>query len=125
MKIRLNMTRQQYQGVITIAGNSLRMIAGETFRAVQMRDALHGLLMRSQMRLLLLKERGNRLSLNDSEALALYECCASLADRFFPYERATAYWLLEQIDRQRMDYLRRLRANLGDAQADHLALLNQ
>lgn len=125
MKIRLNMTRQQYQGVITIAGNSLRMIAGETFRAVQMRDALHGLLMRSQMRLLLLKDRGNRLSLSDSEALALYECCASLADRFFPYERATAFWLIEQIDLQRMDYLRRLRANLGDAQADHLALLNQ
>lgn len=113
MKIKLTMTRQQYQGVLTIAVNSLRMIAGEDFRAVQSRDSLQGLLLRSQLRLLLLKDRGNRLSLSDSEALTLYECCACLAGRFMPYERATAYWLLEQIDRQRMDYLRQIKANIG------------
>lgn len=125
MKIKLNMTRQQYQAMLTIAGNILRALEGEDFETVQARDALCGLLLRTQLRLLLLKDRGNRLTLSDLEAVALYNGATALADRFLPYEHATALWLLEQIDLQRMDYLRRLRANLGDAQADHSALLNQ
>lgn len=113
MKIKLTMTRQQYHGVMTIAGNILRAMEGESFEAVQMRDALHGLLLRTQSHLLLLKEEGNRLTLTDLEAYALYGGTAALAEQFLPYERATAYWLLEQIDRQRMDYLRQIRANIG------------
>ena len=125
MKIKLNITRQQYHAFLAIAGNILRAMEGEDFEAVQMRDALHGLLLRAQSRLLLLKECGNRLTLSDLEALALYNGAEALADRFFPYERATALWLLGEIDRQRMDYLRQLRANMGGGPSTPLGLLNQ
>lgn len=121
MKIKLTMTRQQYQGVLTIAGNILRLLEGEDFETVQTRDALCGLLLRTRTRLLLLKESGNRLTLSDLEALALYHGAEALADRFYPYERATALWLLGETDRQRMDYLRRIRANVGEAQ--HMRLI--
>ena len=124
MKIKLTMTRQQYQALLTIAGNILRALEGEDFETVQARDALYGLLHRTHPRLLLLGDSGNRLTLSDIEAWALYNGATALADRFMPYEHATALWLLEQTDLQRMDYLRQIRANMG-ANSNQLSVISE
>ena len=114
MKIRLKLTRDQYKGVATIAQNCCNALAGETFPEVQYRDALRGLMFRMAAKVPTLKAKGNSLTLGETESLALWETVNDLVRGFQPFELSIGYWLLGEIDRQRMAYVALMRANLNE-----------
>lgn len=114
MKIRLKLTRDQYKGVATIAKNCCNALAGVTFPEVQYRDALCGLVLRMAAKVPTLKAKGNSLTLGELESLALYAAVGDLVGLFQPFELSIGYWLLAEIDRQRMAYVALMRANLTE-----------
>lgn len=114
MKIKLKLTRDQYKGVATIAQNCCNALAGETFPEVQYRDALRGLVLRMAAKVPTLKAKGNSLTLGELESLALFTTVGDLVSGFQPFELSLGYWMLAEIDRQRMQYLTLMRANLTE-----------
>lgn len=114
MKIRLKLTRDQYKGVATICQNCCNALAGVTFPEVQYRDALRGLMLRMAAKVPTLKAKGNSLALGEIESLALYTTVGDLVVRFDPFELSVGYWLLAEIDLQRMAYVTLMRANLNE-----------
>ena len=114
MKIKLKLTRDQYKGVATIAQNCCNALAGVTFPEVQYRDALRGLVLRMAAKVPTLKAKGNSLTLGELESLALFTTVGDLVSGFQPFELSLGYWMLAEIDRQRMQYLTLMRANLTE-----------
>lgn len=112
MKIKLKLTRNEYKGVATIAKNCCNALAGVTFVEVQYRDALRGLMLRMAAKIPTLKAKGNKLTLVDIEALALWETVNDLAGKFQPFEMSVGLSIIAEIDRQRNDYVSLMRANL-------------
>lgn len=114
MKIKLKLTRDQYKGVATIAQNCCNALSGVTFPAVQYRDALRALMLRMAAKVPTLKAKGNSLTLGELESLALFTTVGDLVSGFQPFELSLGYWMLAEIDRQRMQYLTLMRANLTE-----------
>lgn len=114
MRIKLKLTRDQYKGVATIAQNCCNALAGETFPEVQYRDALRGLVLRMAAKVPTLKGKGNGLTIGELESLALFTTVGDLVSGFQPFELSLGYWMLAEIDRQRMQYLTLMRANLTE-----------
>lgn len=114
MKIKLKLTRDQYKGVATIAQNCCNALAGVTFPAVQYRDALRALILRMAAKVPTLKAKGNSLTFGELESLALFTTVGDLVSGFQPFELSLGYWMLAEIDRQRMQYLTLMRANLTE-----------
>lgn len=114
MKIKLKLTRDQYKGVATIAQNCCNALAGVTFPEVQYRDALRALILRMAAKVPTLKAKGNSLTLGELESLALFTTVGDLVSGFQPFELSLCYWMLGEIDRQRMQYLTLMRANLTE-----------
>ncbi len=114
MKIKLKLTRDQYKGVATIAQNCCNALAGVTFPEVQYRDALRALILRMAAKVPTLKAKGNSLTFGELEGLALFTTVGDLVSGFQPFELSLGYWMLAEIDRQRMQYLTLMRANLTE-----------
>ena len=114
MKIKLKLTRDQYKGVATIAQNCCNALAGVTFPEVQYRDALRALILRMAAKVPTLKAKRNSLTLGELESLALFTTVGDLVSGFQPFELSLGYWMLAEIDRQRMQYLTLMRANLTE-----------
>lgn len=114
MKIKLKLTRDQYKGVATIAQNCCNALAGETYPEVQYRDALRALMLRMAAKVPTLKAKGNSLTLGELESLALFDTVDDLVGRFQPFEMSIGYWLLGEIDRQRGQYVKLMKANLTE-----------
>lgn len=114
MKIKLKLTRDQYKGVATIAQNCCNVLAGVTFPEVQYRDALRALILRMAAKVPTLKAKRNSLTLGELESLALFTTVGDLVSGFQPFELSLGYWMLAEIDRQRMQYLTLMRANLTE-----------
>lgn len=114
MKIKLKLTRDQYNGVATIAQNCCNALAGVTFPEVQYRDALRALILRMAAKVPTLKAKGNSLTFGELESLALFTTVGDLVSGFQPFELSLGYWMLAEIDRQRMQYLTLMRANLTE-----------
>ncbi len=112
MKIKLKLTRDQYKGVATIAQNCCNALSGVTYPEVQYRDALRALMLRMAAKVPTLKAKGNSLTLGELESLALFTTVGDLVSEFQPFELSLGYWMLAEIDRQRMQYLTLMRANL-------------
>lgn len=114
MKIKLKLTRDQYKGVATIAQNCCNALAGVTFPEVQYRDALRALILQMAAKVPTLKAKGNSLTLGELESLALFTTVGDQVSGFQPFELSLGYWMLGEIDRQRMQYLTLMRANLTE-----------
>ena len=120
MKIRLKLTRDQYKGIATIAQNCCNALAGVSFVEVQYRDALRGLMLRMAAKVPTLKSKGNSLTLGELESLALSVTVDDLVGQMQPFEMSLGYWLLAEVDRQRMAYVTLMRANLMEQQNYYL-----
>ena len=116
MRIKLKLTRSQYKGVATIVQNCCNALAGTTLEEVQYRDALMSLMLKMAARVPTLREKGNSLTLDEVGSLALWRTVNDLVQRFQPFEMSVGYWLLGEIDRQRMAYVSLMRANCVPAE---------
>ena len=116
MKVKLKLTREEYKGVATIVRNCCNALAGVSFVEVQYRDALSGLLLKMVGKIPTLKGKGNSLTLGEVESLALWETVGDLVRRFESYEMSLGYWMLGEMDRQRMEHVALMKNNLAEQQ---------
>lgn len=121
MKVRLNLTREEYKGVATIVQNCCNALRGFQFVEVQYRDVLMGLAMKMASKVPTLKAKGNRLTLGEAESLALWRTVSDLVERMQPFEMGLGYMLLGEIDRQRMEHVNLMRSNCVPAEGNYLS----
>lgn len=120
MKVTLKLSRSQYKGVVTIVMNCCNALAGESLREVEYRDALWKLQVKLAGKVPTLKGH-NQLTLGELETLALFDVVGDLVERFGPYEMGLGYWMLAEIDRQRMEYVSLMRQNIVNEQQNLIA----
>lgn len=111
MTIKLRLTREEMRGVATIAQNCCNALSGDTFEAVQYRDALRGLVLKLVGRMPTMKNK-NSLTLTEMEALAMHNVLGDLVDMFQPYEMSLGYTILGEMDSQRNTYVGLMKGNL-------------
>lgn len=119
MKVSLTLTRVEMRGLLAAVGSCQRAsFGGEDAGSIAACDLLGKLWVKLVQRVATAKAKGNRVTLNDGEVIAVWYTLNEIVRRLPALEQAVGLDVLKEIEREGRDHARLMKANFGWPEAE-------